>query len=269
MKPKLHIAIRTCEETVSWEFGRRFLGVLMDAGDPLRPQRIATFAETNFRNKKTEFIDVDGCEPFWAQTASYRMNDTPHEYIGNFLWRRRKTVKSDGSFSHTTRNMYLNLLPGRVNLDGAWHKAVGWGKLFRDWCVVMPPQIGMLHVVTAPERFELEIRDVTEQTEEEERFIGGWQDFRFGSFGALLKPEIPNIGWAMFYGGQFAGEVDEDAISGAGFPIERIGDGYLVQVTESIHDVVDDFALFSRRRAELKSLFRDGLFTIADEPALS
>ena len=63
MKPKLHIAIRTCEETVSWEFGRRFLGVLMDAGDPLRPQRIATFAETNFRNKKTEFIDVTDANP--------------------------------------------------------------------------------------------------------------------------------------------------------------------------------------------------------------
>lgn len=266
MKPKLQLTIRTREETVSWDFGRRFLRVLMDGGDRLRPQWITTFCETEFRTNKREFVGVDGCEPFWAQTASYHSESGVREFPCDFLWRRRKTVKHDGWVKHTSRSIRNNVLPGTARLYGAWHKAVGWSKLFRDWCVVMRPQIGMLHVLTEPERFKLVARDVSEWTEEEERFFCGWRDFRIGSFGASLKPEIPNVGWAMFYGDEFAVEVDEEAIADAGFPIEKIGEGYLVRVTESIDDVIDDFPLFSARRAELKSLFREGLFTIAEEP---
>ena len=269
MKQNLHITIRTCEETVSWDFGRRFLNVLMNAGDRLRPQWITTFAETNFRNRKTGFIDVDGCERFWARTGSYRMNDAPREFSQDFLWRRRKAVKSDGMFTHTTRSFRNKVIPGRIYMYGNWHRAVDWQRLFRDWCGVMNPQIGMLHVVTAPELFDIEAKNVMEQTEEEERFFGGWNSFRIGSFRAWDEPEIANIGWAMFYGGEFAGEVDEEAIAGAGFPVEKIGGGYLVRVTGNFQDVVDDFPLFSERRAALKSLFRDGLFTIAEEPPLS
>lgn len=70
----------------------------------------------------------------------------------------------------------------------------------------------------------------------------------------------------MFFGGDFSKEVDENAVSAAGFLIETIGNGYWVQVTENINDVIHDFAMFSKRRAELKSLFRDDLFIIKDEP---
>ena len=79
---------------------------------------------------------------------------------------------------------------------------------------------------------------------------------------------MPNIGWAMFYGDEFAQEVDADRIAASGFPIEKLGNGYLVTVTNSIQDVVDDFPLFSKRRAELKSLFREGFFLIKHEPSI-
>lgn len=71
---------------------------------------------------------------------------------------------------------------------------------------------------------------------------------------------MPNIGWATFYGDEFAEEVNVERIAASGFPIEKLNTGYLVRVTENIQDVASDFSLFSTRRAELKSLFRENFF---------
>lgn len=49
--------------------------------------------------------------------------------------------------------------------------------------------------------------------------------FQMGSFNAALKPDVPNAGWAVFYGNEFAEKVNADRIADAGFPIEMIGDG--------------------------------------------
>ena len=87
-----------------------------------------------------------------------------------------------------------------------------------------------------------------------------------GFYAALWQVFTPPL---TFYGDKFAKEVDEKSIAAAGFPIQKIGNGYLVQVTENINDVVNDFPMFSKRRAELKSLFRDGLFLIKDEPIVN
>ncbi|WZB69753.1 hypothetical protein WJ968_27210 [Achromobacter xylosoxidans] len=102
----------------------------------------------------------------------------------------------------------------------------------------------MLHYFTEP---ELGVHEVNES-------------FQIGSFNAALKPDIPNVGWAMFYGNEFAEKVDAEGIFRAGFPIEKMGDGYLVRVTESIQDVARDFELFAERRIELKGFFPGGFF---------
>ncbi len=102
----------------------------------------------------------------------------------------------------------------------------------------------MLHYFTAPELQPNMVND----------------SFQIGSFNAALKPDVPNAGWAMFYGNEFAESVDADRITNAGFPIEKIGDGYLVRVTENIQDIVTDFRMFAHRRTELKSLFPEGFF---------
>ena len=91
---------------------------------------------------------------------------------------------------------------------------------------------------------------------------------RFRSF-TVMDGKVPNIGWGMYYGREYVHEVDAGTISAAGFPVQKIGDGYLVQVTDDINDVVNDFAMFSKRRAELKSLFRDDLFLIKNEPKIA
>ena len=84
--------------------------------------------------------------------------------------------------------------------------------------------------------------------------------FQIGSFNAALKPDIPNIGWAMFYGNEFAEKIDAEGIFRAGFPIEKMSNGYLVRVTEDIKDIARDFEFFARQRTELRSLFPSGFF---------
>ena len=265
MKPKTQITVRTKCETTAWDFGRRLLEILLEQDDKLCPELIATYSEDGFRDK-IKFEDVKACEPYWAQILPHRAEGSYFESPSDFLWRRRKVAKTDGIFNHTIKNMRNQIVPGQVFMTSTWHKGIDLGILCRDWCEHMKPQLGMTHVLTESERFELPDVNLLECTDEEARFVGGWIGFRLGSFGAAFKPEIPNIGWAMFYGDEFANDVDYEAISVAGFPIEKIGDGYLVQVTESIHDVVNDFAHFSKKRAELKALFRDDMFLIKDEP---
>jgi hypothetical protein len=62
--------------------------------------------------------------------------------------------------------------------------------------------------------------------------------------------------------------VDEERLRAHGFAVEAVPRGKLFTVTDDLFDVVNDFATFSRRRAELKSLFRPGLFQITDEPEI-
>ena len=61
-------------------------------------------------------------------------------------------------------------------------------------------------------------------------------------------------------------DVDVARIRAAGFSVEEKGAVAIIRVTDKLSDVVDDFAHFSRRRAELKSLFRPDLFAIKHEP---
>lgn len=131
-----------------------------------------------------------------------------------------------------------------MHLNSAYSDKIDWYNLFKVWCEIFPPQLGMLHYFTAPELQPNMVND----------------SFQIGSFNAALKPDVPNAGWAMFYGNEFAESVDADRITNAGFPIEKIGDGYLVRVTENIQDIVTDFRMFAHRRTELKSLFPEGFF---------
>ncbi len=94
---------------------------------------------------------------------------------------------------------------------------------------------------------------------------GSW--FETGSFGGPAKPGLPNMGWAMAYGESYAAEVDVARIKSAGFPVDEVDGVTIVRVTDKLSDVVDDFDYFSRRRAELKAMFRPDLFWIKEEPS--
>lgn len=70
----------------------------------------------------------------------------------------------------------------------------------------------------------------------------------------------------MAYGEEYASEVDVARITNAGFPVTVINNVVVVRIIEKFSDVIDGFERFSRRRAELKRLFRPDLFWLKEEP---
>lgn len=247
MKPYIKIAIRTKAETIDWGVGEKLIDSLNLNDGLLLPEQVSHNAD-----KFTEpFLGKVLCEGVWASKASMRVNGALSDFYQDFAWRRKKTIKSSGSVVHSSRNIRGQVVPGSISLSATCGDKVDWYSLFKTWCEIFPPQLGMLHLFTYPEIGPSEKNG----------------SFQIGSFNSALKPDVPNIGWAMFYGDEFAQEVDVDQIAASGFPVEKLGNGYLVKVTNSIQDVVDDFSLFSMRRAELKSLFREGFFLIKQEPS--
>ncbi|WP_343575836.1 hypothetical protein [Pseudomonas sp.] len=240
MKPYIQISIRTKIETIDWDFGSQLLESLYLNDGLLAPELISH----NVDKVDGPFKGRSQAEVFWAEKTSIRANGSLSDFFLDFAWRRKRSVKSSGNVVHTFRNVRNQIVPGSVRLNSGYSEKVEWYQLFKVWCEIFPPQIGMLHYFTEPELGAHEIHG----------------SFQIGSFKAALRPEVSNAGWAMFYGNEFSEKVDAERIASAGFPIEKIGDGYLVRVTSDIQDVVADFRVFEQRRAELKSLFPEGFF---------
>ncbi|WP_455824838.1 hypothetical protein [Pseudomonas graminis] len=248
MKPYVQITIRTKSETIGWGVGEAFISSLSRDGGLLVPELVSHNADKFGES----FMGVAASEACWASKAAIRVDGAMSDFYLDFAWRRKKTVKGSGSVIHTARNARAQVVPGAVRYRSASSESIDWHSLFRAWCEIFPPQLGMLHLFSEPELGPHEKNN----------------SFQIGSFNSALKPDVPNIGWAMFYGDEFAEEVDVERITASGFPIEKLNTGYLVTVTEHIQDVVSDFPFFSKRRAELKKLFREDFFLIKTEPSI-
>ncbi|WP_257604085.1 hypothetical protein [Pseudomonas tolaasii] len=243
----MQIAIRTKSETSGWGVGEALLATLSRDGGLLVPEQVSHNADKFVES----FMGVAETVAWWASKGTMRVNGALSEFNDHFAWRRKTTIKSTGSVVHTMRNARGRLVPGSVHLRSAISERVDWYSLFKAWSEVFPPQLGMLHLFSNPE-----LGPDTKNN-----------SFQIGSFRAALNPVVPDMGWAMVYGDEFAEEVDVERIAASGFPIEKLNNGYLVRVTENIQDVASDFSLFSQRRAELKSLFRADFFFNENEPS--
>lgn len=62
----------------------------------------------------------------------------------------------------------------------------------------------------------------------------------------------------MFFGEKFAKEGNRDQIRDAGFKLDELLDGYLLEVSDELGDIDRDFEYFFRRRAILRSLYWTG-----------
>jgi hypothetical protein len=240
IKPYIQISIRTRAETIDWKIGEKLIDSLCASGDLLLPEKISHNAD----KISEDFLGKVESERYWAEKASISFNGTLSDFYQDFAWRRRKAIKSAGRIVHTKRNLRAQIVPGSINFRSEYSDRADWYEIFSLWCRIFPPQLGMLHVFTKPE-LGANLRN---------------NSFQIGSFNAALRPEVPDIGWAMFYGDEFSSEVNAALVEDSGFAIERFDGGYLVRVTNNIQDVVDDFPLFESRRLELKNLFRKGLF---------
>ncbi|GFM84116.1 hypothetical protein PSCICN_48080 [Pseudomonas cichorii] len=240
MKQYIQMSIRTRVDTFEWEYGEKFISSLYGDGGIFLPEQISNNAD-KFVDL---FVDKAGCRKYWEGVGSVRVNGVASPFHEDFAWRRKKAVKSKGYVRHKTTNVRSQIVPGSINFRSDCSEKINWYLLFRTWCEIFSPQLGCLHQFAGIELDPIRKND----------------SFQIGSFNAALRPDVPNIGWAMFYGDEFAEAVDVEKIAAAGFPIEKINNGYLVRVTEELQSVVSDFSFFFKRRADLKALFREGFF---------
>ncbi|MNM47916.1 hypothetical protein D3C81_588910 [compost metagenome] len=174
------------------------------------------------------------------------------EFPIGLRWKRKKVAKYDAEVSHTHKNIKGEQINGSLSVQAQFHNKIKCLDVFRELCLAMKPNYASMHFFS-----ENEVVGVKPGTPES-----------YFSSGIVHRGTIPNVGWAVFYGDEFAEAVDADRIAAAGIPIEKIASGYLVMATENFQDVVSNFSLFSKRRAELKALFREGFFLIQHEPLI-
>ena len=249
-KPKLLISIHTTMETTPRAFGRRFMELLLQRDRRLTPEGLSTT-----ERYKDPFVDLDNfVDHWWAMPDNlYVDGRLSAELVSGPAWIRRSSLVSRGMVSHGFINQKNVRIQSRLWFESHWAADIDFFGLFCDWIALSKPSIGMLHLFTDAESRTLVDADAS------------W--FRSGSFGGPAKPGLPNIGWAMAYGREYAAEVDVSGIRAAGFLVDEIGDALIVRVTERMSDLAENFAQFSCRRAELKSRFRPELFWIKDEAA--
>ncbi|WP_349295664.1 hypothetical protein ABEB22_14310 (plasmid) [Thioclava sp. 'Guangxiensis'] len=273
MKADLVIAIKTQKDLTSWEDGERLLSAVFSE-PKLAPQRVATFGEVSSRNGSN--VDaLDDCRAHWAPKGTTVANGTTSDFTLDFHWVRKKMTKSQGAitFASATKSRERPQF-SRINLWAQYRPEVNWAGVFREWCLQTQPYAAILHPLVSQDgpnagapRGELWSGVDEVQQKAWSRFLGGsfFTEFRAGDLNSQYSG-LTNPGWASWFGGPYAQEVDIAALRSAGFPVEKIGSGYLVQLTAQLGEVASDFGLFSRRRAALKGLFRPKLFMIEGEP---
>ena len=238
MKKYIQIGIRTKIETSSWDVGDVFLASLENSG--ISPEQVSNNAD-KFTDK---FLSRSESEKYWSSPAILVSNGIKINFYQDFAWRRKHVVRSSGYVVHRKLNLKSQIVPGIVNFRSDIDNKVDFYLLFRQWCEIFQPQIAMLHLFS-----ELEVNKNNKN-----------DSFQIGSFNSLMKPEIPDMAWAMFYSEEFFLDVDFKKIYEAGFLVEKINFGYLIRVTNSIENVFTDFKNFSDRRIELKKFFHKDMF---------
>ncbi|WP_435484177.1 hypothetical protein [Variovorax sp. GB1R11] len=254
-KPEIRISVTTRLNTTEWEFGRKFLQTLCDADARLSPEYVG-----NSEPIKIFVGNIDDCKASWAPEAIIDGPVGPSHVKWNFLWKRAKAIKYWGCVHHTLTTRSGELKLGWITLTATPDKRVDWSDLFHRLCILTNPKFATMHL-----RTDAEARPEAFSENVVENF--GVNDLLYGHPDVALKERgLAYLSWANFFGEQYASEVDVAKLQENGFSVESIGEGFLVTLTPTLSDVMDNFSLFSERRVALRKLFRPGLFRINEEP---
>lgn len=248
MKNYIRLSLNTNINTTQWHYGKSMLELMENLDTRLVPQ----FISDNGDRVNIPYENVESCEKNWTATGQLLgqqggWTDFPLQ----FAMKRRSAIKYTGTVDHTERvGPRYELMAGCVSFQFQPNKKMDWLELFRQHCDLFVPKFAMLHLFTEPEL-------------QRTSFGSPETDFKIGPVSrVLLKEGIPNLAWATYFGGEYTEEVDEQKLTSHGFLVEKIGEGYLVVMTENIFDIENDFIQFSETRDLAKKQFKDGMFSI-------
>jgi len=254
VKPHVLISIVPGGETNSWPSGAALLDTLIGADGRLMPEKVG-----NTEPLKVSVTAISECAPFWAIPDGEKGTI----FEGNaqsFMWTRGRSPKSSGHVIHKHRNIHGRERPGWIIFRSEVDRKIDWYEVFRSLCLLFNPLYATLHVLG-----ELE-QDSSAYTEEERNSFGFNDHVRGLPYVSLKEKGLANISWANYFGPDLKGDVRQTEIRDAKFLVEEIGDGVMLRVTDDLLDVATDFDEFSRRRSQLRTFFREGMFRINREP---
>lgn len=248
MKNYILLSLNTNVDTTQWHYGKSMLELMGNLDVRLEPQ----FISDNGDRVNIPYEKVAACEKHWTAKGQLQgqqggWTDFPLQ----FAMKRKNAIKYTGTVDHTERvGPKYELMAGCVSFQFQPNKKMNWLELFCQYCDLFEPKFAMLHLFTEP---ELE-RCIA---------ISPEGSFRRGPVSRTLsRSGIPNMAWATYFGGEYAEEVDELKLTSQGFLVKKIGEGYLVVMTENIFDIENDFIQFSETRDLAKKQFKDGMFSI-------
>lgn len=258
MKTELKLQYVTRKDTTTPEFCRAFLDVLINRHPPLAPEIYDTSPEHGCRKP---FVSVEDALPSWAwrgvMTEANKGVVTRHiPFVQQNYLKRKNGVKYYATVNHTDRTTDGDLIHGLFSFYVTAERKMDWLGVFRDLTRIIEPVLGRMHIFLGPEAKGF-------------AFDSPQMLFLAGPGEPEMNEGLTNLGGANVFSEEYAPEVDETRLLDHGFAVETVGAGKLFHVTDTLFDVVDDLPKFSRRRAELKSLFRPGMFQIVDEPVLT
>lgn len=255
-RPYILISIIPSAETNHWSSGAALLNALVRTDHRLMPEKLG-----NTEPLSVSVGSVAECEPYWA-VPDGEAGTVLEGNAQSFMWKRGRPLRSSGHVIHKYRNIYGAEHPGWIIFKSEIDRKIGWYELFRSLCVAFEPIYATLHDVAVVEQN-------SSGYTEEERYSYGFNDHVMGlPYASLEKGGLANISWANYFGPELKCEARQEEIQNAQFPVEHIGDGIMIRVTENLLDIEDDFPEFSRRRSQLRKLFREGVFRITREPSL-
>jgi hypothetical protein len=252
MKNELKLKFITHKDTAMPAFGRELLDILVNRHPLLAPELYDIRPEQECRKP---FEGIDQAVQAWAGHGIIHYPEGDAEVIWPNYIKRKSKVKYYAVVNHTSKNKFGNPILGLFGITLALDKKSNWLQIFRDIVHIVEPVLARAHIFT-----DIEIKGYA--------FGSPQKVFWAGPSQPEMRDGLTNLAWANVFSEEYASEVNEAALRAHGYAVEDVGAGKLFAVTDNIFDVVDDFPKFSARRAELKSLFRPGLFRITDEPSI-
>lgn len=238
-KNEIRLCAKTSDETINWPLGKEILEAFVNTSDRLVPEFLYQWEDCI-----GEFISVSETSKYWAQIGHMKAAGSSFDFPIGLRWKRKKEVYYDAEIKHTQTNVRGQLIEGSLDISAQPHKKVDWLNLYKGIISAINPRYAILHLFPG---------------DEAERARPKTPASYFQS-GLVVDGKFPDIGWAMFYGEEFSGDIDVEAIESSGFIVERLSNGYLIKVTSNVFDVLEDYSGFCKRRNELKSLFRKDFF---------
>ncbi len=206
-------------------FGKKILSLFYEQYPTLAPQ-FANFHEPVNNPIKT----IDEALEFWVW-----------ENFPIFLCRRKTSIVGSWWINKDIKHI------GGLRFNYNWNNNVNWHKLFNELISASKAFFGYIHVFTDREIVPSAAGSAI-------------SSFLHGTPGHSLEKGIPNLGWANYFGEEYVKEIDVPLLQKNGFNIQKLGDGYVFNVTANLSDVINSYDEFNERRKVLKSLFRPELF---------